>query len=244
MSPVRRVLPELLDDLPAEDPRARRSRRDLQRVHYAMGTLSILRRALARLRLVKRPERIIEIGAGDGTLMLRLLGALRREWPGGELTLLDRQEIVSPQTLEAFERLGWRATLSCADVLAWAQASSPQRYDLCIATLFLHHFDGERLDVLLRGIAAQTQAFVACEPRRDWAGWLGSHLIGFMGANQVTREDAATSVAAGFSDRELTQAWPAGEGDWAVEEYPARPFGHCFVAARVEGREGSAARGR
>jgi hypothetical protein len=98
--------------------------------------------------------------------------------------------------------------------------------------------------VLLRGIAAQTQAFVACEPRRDWAGWLGSHLIGFMGANQVTREDAVTSVAAGFSDRELTQAWPAGEGDWAVEEYPARPFGHCFVAARVEGREGSAARGR
>jgi hypothetical protein len=44
----RRVTPELLDGLPADDPRAKRSRQDLRRIHQAMATLSIATRALDR----------------------------------------------------------------------------------------------------------------------------------------------------------------------------------------------------
>ncbi len=236
MSSTRCVVPELLDELAPEDESACRSRRDLRRLHYAMGTVSILQHALMRLQFALPPRRILELGAGDGTLLLRLVRAIGSDWTGGELVLLDRQDIVTPQTRAAYRQLGWSVTVMRTEALAWAQAPSAAHYDLCIATLFLHHFDDAKLRGLLRVIAARTNAMVACEPRRDWAGWLGSRLVGLMGANRVTRADAATSVAAGFSDLELTTAWPDTSAAWSIAEFPARPFSHCFVAMRAENR--------
>jgi hypothetical protein len=241
---ARCVLPELLDELAPDDPRARRSRRDLQRVHYAMATLSILRRALARLELAAPPRRILELGAGDGTLLLRLARALRPRWTDVELTLLDRHDIVALETREAYRQLGWRVTVARAEVLAWAQEPITQRYDLSVATLFLHHFNDAALGVLLPAVAARTNAFIACEPRRDWFARLGSRLVGVIGGNAVTREDAVTSVAAGFANLELTTVWPRAHGAWVVAEFPARPFTHCFLAARVNTRALDAKRER
>ena len=121
MSPAPRVvLPELLDELSPVDPRACRSRRDLQRVHRAMGSLMILKRALARLRLAARPRRILELGAGDGSLMLRLAQALRPPWTDVSITILDRHDVVSAQTREAYRALGWRLTVLRKDALEWA----------------------------------------------------------------------------------------------------------------------------
>jgi hypothetical protein len=241
---ARRVLPELLDEMAADDPRAYRSRRDLQRVHYAMATLSILCRALGRLQLPAQPLRILELGAGDGTLLLRLARALRHRWTDVDLTLLDRLDIVTTETREGYRKLGWRVEVERAEVLAWTQESIAQRYDLCIATLFLHHFEASSLRDLLRAIASRTNAFIACEPRRNWFAHLGSRLVGVIGGNDVTREDAVTSVAAGFTDLELTAMWPKTEQMWVIDEYSARPFSHCFIAACTRTRQAAYTYGR
>ncbi|HLZ98064.1 MAG TPA: hypothetical protein VKP66_08930, partial [Steroidobacteraceae bacterium] len=63
MSPsCRKVEPEELDGLAADDPRGRRSRRDLRRVHVAMRSISNLQRAVAALELAAPPRRILELG--------------------------------------------------------------------------------------------------------------------------------------------------------------------------------------
>jgi SAM-dependent methyltransferase len=149
-----------------------------------MGSLSILQRAVARLRLAAPPRRILELGAGDGTLLLRLARALHPRWTSVELTLLDRHDVVGVKTREAYLRLDWRVTVVRADALAWALEPTTKRYDLCVATLFLHHLDDAELQVLLPAIAASTNAFVACEPRRDGFARLGSRLIGLLGAER------------------------------------------------------------
>lgn len=230
---TRCVLPEVLDGLAADDPRGRRSRRDLQRVHAAMRSVSILRRAVGLLRLTTAPRRILELGAGDGTLLLRFARAQRPRWNGVDLTLLDRLDLVSEGTREAYRELGWRVKVERADALEWAAEPRAQHYDLCFANLFLHHFDGAPLETLLRSVAASTNALVACEPRRSALARLGSHLVAVLGANDVTREDAVKSVAAGFAGRELSAAWTAAEGSWIVAEFPALPFTHCFTAVRA-----------
>lgn len=240
----RKLEPELLDELPPDEPRAIQSRLDLQRVHRAMRSLAILRRLVACLHGTAPPRRILELGAGDGSLLLRFARAQHADWPAVELTLLDRQSLVSAATIAAFRTLGWTVQCLTTDVLAWSRelnkpASALPRYDLCVTSLFLHHFEATDLALLLRGIAARSDAFIACEPRRDWVARVGSHLIGLLGVNSVTRGDAVKSVAAGFRGAELTQAWrdvngPASRvrGNWQLEEFAARPFTHCFVAER------------
>ena len=230
----RRVFPELLDALDSEDPRAQRSRRDLRRIHRAMGSLSILKKLVARLRFAAQPTSIVEIGAGDGTLLLRLARILRPKWQGVELTLLDRHPAVDLDTLDGFRGLEWRVKVVCEDVLLWAQRTDTERYDLCIATLFLHHFEDADLRTLLGGVAVKSRAFIACEPHRDRLSGLGSRLVAILGSNAVTREDAIKSVAAGFAGEEISAAWPGDEEEaWLLEEFRALPFLHCFLAARA-----------
>src|SRR5579862_9424387 len=105
MTGPRCVRPEVLDVLAPEDPRALRSRRDLRRVHRVMRSVSALKQALSRLRLLAPPKSILELGAGDGTLLLRLAAAVKPRWAGVELTLLDRQSIVSVETIQNYRRL-------------------------------------------------------------------------------------------------------------------------------------------
>lgn len=227
------VVTEMLDEMDPDDPEARRSRRDLRRVHIAMGTLSVLRRAIARLGLTAPPRRILELGSGDGTLMLRMGRAMRGQWPQVELTLLDRQDLLSARTRDAYADLGWRVASIAMDVLDWARSADMTHYDLCVTTLFLHHFREQDLHAILAAVAARSEAFVACEPRRDAWGWWGSRLVGVIGGNRITRNDAITSVAAGFSGRELGSSWPDSPDRWELRESRAFPFTHCFSARAV-----------
>lgn len=233
--PIRIVLPEVLDELEPNDPRAMRSRRDLRRVHRAMGSLSILQEAISQLRLASPPRSILELGAGDASLMLRLARA-QPKWPGVGLTVLDRHDLISAKTRDAYVQLGWELTVLRGDACDWAMEAHSQHFDLCVTTLFLHHFDAEALSALMAAIARHADAFVACEPRRNTFAWLGSRLIGVLGANAVTRGDAVKSVDAGFADQELSAHWPISLTDWWCQEYAAPPFTHCFAAARRSAR--------
>ena len=240
---ARQVAAETLDHLAPDDPAAMRSRRDLVRVHRAMGTRAIVTRAWQASGLTERggrPLRILEIGAGDGSLLLGVARALAPHWPPVQLTLLDRQDIVSPATLAGYSELGWAAQVQVADVLSWAgrpdgreAIKPPPRWDLITTTLFLHHFEGSQLDALLAAVAARTDRFFACEPKRAWLPLAGSHLVGAIGANAVTREDAVLSVHAGFRDQEITAIWPRAAGAWRTREFDAGMFSHCFSAQRA-----------
>jgi hypothetical protein len=239
----RKVSAETLDHLLPDDPAARRSRRDLVRVHRAMGTRSIVSRGWRTLMSPQRtgtPLRILELGAGDGSLLLAVARSLAPFWPPVHLSLLDRHDIVTPATLAGYAALGWSARVQVADALAWAalpQGTTPgvptPQWDLITANLFLHHFDGAELDLLLAAAAARCDSFFACEPRRSRLALVGSQLVGALGANAVTREDAVLSVQAGFRDRELSARWPQAGGGWRLQESAAGFFGHGFSAQRT-----------
>ncbi|HET7608206.1 MAG TPA: methyltransferase domain-containing protein [Gammaproteobacteria bacterium] len=229
----RRVVAELLDELPPDDPRALRSRRDLRLVNRIMGHSALLARALDDVMTGPAP-RLVELGAGDGTLLERLARRRARRWPHAAVTLLDAQPTVTHATLAALRDLGWTADVVAADALEWLERSRPDRDAVVVANLFVHHFEGERLARLLAGVAAQATAFVCCEPRRARLALAGSHLLWAIGCNDVTRHDAVVSVHAGFRDRELTAEWrrAAGAG-WTAYEKPAGAFSHLFVARRA-----------
>jgi hypothetical protein len=228
------IEPELLDILPVVDQRAIGSRADLRRLNFIMGHVGILSRA-ARSRLVEssfrsQPLRMVELGAGDGTFLLRLAHRLAAMGVKAQATLLDRQNLVSAETGRAFSALSWSVESVTEDVFDWMEQPFPA-VDMMFANLFLHHFSNSSLRELLRQAAERTNLFIACEPRRSFLGLTVSRWLGLLGCNDVTRHDAVVSVRAGFADHELSTLWPADD-KWMLREQSAGLFSHCFIAKR------------
>ena len=225
---ARRLTPELLDHLPVSDPQAVGSRHDLVRINAVMFQAAIMVWRL--LRDVSRPpRRILEIGCGDGTFMLAVLKRMKRHWPGGEIVLLDQQDLVSSRRLGAFAKLGWQAETAIADALAWMEQSPSAGFDLVTANLFLHHFAEAGLIRLLAAASRLAPVFVATEPSRNAAALAATGLLRAIGANAVTLHDAAASVRAGFAGQELSGLWPGGQAI-AMREGTVGLFTHVFSA--------------
>lgn len=227
----RRVEPELLDAMAAGDPRAQRSRDDLRRLHRAMATLSIVQRGLNRGAQGSRPRTLLELGAGDGSLMLRLARRQAACWPAIRVTLLDRLDLVAAPTLDGLRAAGWKPRVLALDVFDWLAKPGGRHWDIVFANLFMHHFSTQELGRLFKAIAMRTGVFLCCEPRRSVLPLAGSHLVGLLGAGPVTRLDAVSSVHAGFRGHELSDLWPDSPG-WKLEERPAGLFSHFFLAVR------------
>ena len=232
MSMVRCVEAEWLDELPPEDPRAMRSRRDMQRVNRWMLQAGIMQRALTTGRGKLAPRVLLELGAGDGSFMLRLARRFAPHWKNVKVVLLDRQNIVSSETREGFKALGWEVETITADVFDFLAQAKHQPVDIITANLFLHHFQNKTLTQLLRQVARIANLFVACEPRRSALALTGSRLLWAIGCNEVSRHDAVVSVRAGFTGQELSMLWPK-QADWRLREQAAGLFTHCFVAQRI-----------
>jgi hypothetical protein len=227
------VKPELLDELPPADPRALRSRDDLQRVNAWMGNCGTMARALSSTCHGLTARRMVELGAGDGRFLLRVARRLFPGWQGTSAVLLDHWNAVSPETHKAFQALSWRTETWVADALDWLRQPAALGCDAMLANLFLHHFREAQLTGLLRAAARSARVFIALEPRRSARSLLFSRLLWVIGCNHVTRHDAVVSVRAGFAGRELSRLWPADQS-WTLQERPVGWFSHLFIAHRME----------
>jgi Methyltransferase domain len=229
MSLPRRLEPEWLDQLPADDPRALRSRRDLRRINAWMFNASRMAGALARY-AGEPPRTIVDLGSGDGQFMLRVARLLAPRWPNVAVILQDRQNIVSGATREGFAALRWRVEVKSADVFDFLAQSA--RVDVITGNLFLHHFADGPLARLLAHAAQLARLVVACEPRRAKFVVEASRLLWAVGCNDVSVHDAVVSARAGFNGKELSALWPSRR-QWELHEYAAGLFTHCFVARRT-----------
>jgi SAM-dependent methyltransferase len=221
---ARNLEPEILDLLPADDPRARASRADLARINFVMRQQTIMAKLLQSL---APPRRLADLGSGDGRFLLGVARRMARHWPRVTALIVDRQEIVSAQTRAGFAALGWQCECISGDIFATLPHLDAE---IITANLFLHHLAEPALRQLLSLVARQARGFVACEPRRSQAALLASRMVFALACNDVTRHDAVASVRAGFAGRELSRLWPLAGWQW--REGLALPFTHFFAAHR------------
>src|SRR5688572_15693529 len=100
----RRVEPEILDHLAPDDPEGLQSRRELRIINAIMGNHRWLARQVHRHR--QHDWRVLELGAGDGALGVRLCNQ-------GEAHLVSGLDL-APRPVGWPEAAGWCQT----DVLA------------------------------------------------------------------------------------------------------------------------------
>ena len=198
--PPRVVIPELLDHLPADDPEAMRSRRDLRRVNFLMGNERWVCGAVAEFPAAARFG-IMEIGAGEGDLT----GKLARLFPDAPVAACD----LAPRPAGLDGRVAWYQ----GDLF---QMEAPAGGGVLVANLFLHHFERDALAALgkwLRGF----EVVVFNEPDRARL----PHLLGktmHPWINRVTRHDMHVSIDAGFAAGEMAEWLGLESGHWRLRE--------------------------
>jgi hypothetical protein len=230
---IRQVEPEWLDQLDPDDQRAQRSRRDLRRINRWMNHAPAFVHAISRLPLGSN-LRILDLGGGDGSLLLEVASRLHARFRCVQATLVDRVSIVSQQTIGRLRALGWNLEVAPADAIDWLTARN-HPIDVCLANLFLHHFKPGELPELLTAIARRTSFFMAAEPRRCVASLASTYALAWIGCHRLTRYDARVSVRAGFRDLELTGCWPTN-GRWHLSETRLGLWSHRFTATQWPAR--------
>jgi len=226
----RSVSPELLDELPANDPRAIRSRKDLLRLNMIMGHARVISRSLLQAGAGKRFDQLVDLGAGDGRFALRVARHLAPKSGPMRIVLVDRLNLVSEQTRRDFTAIGWASENVTGDVFKWLLSFEASRPSGIFANLFLHHFTDVQLQTILRHVAEHSVCLIACDPRRSFPVLIASRLLGFIGCNSVTRQDAILSVKAGFKGSDLSPLWPELK-QREILEREVGPFSHLFAVA-------------
>lgn len=206
------VEPELLDSLPADDPAAIASRRDLRLINRLMGNTRWLRRTL--LGRIRPQDLVVELGAGDGTLGKSL------RWDG-EYTALD----LAPMPEDWPENFDWvQGDFFTVGRDHLAKAS------VVVGGLILHHFSADALRSLGDSIKC-ARLLIFCEPaRRSLHLWQGQALR-LLGINHITQHDLPVSVRAGFLGTDLTEMLGLGP-DWNVSVKSTFLGGYRFCASR------------
>jgi hypothetical protein len=230
---LRSVEPELADHIPGDDPSALRFRRELSRLNGLTMTDRVMARALLKHCGSVVPREIVDLGAGDGTFVLRVARRLAPRWRDVTVTLVDQQDIVSAHVRDGFSALHWNIQTVAADVFEFLEKTQPS-VDIVTANGFLHHFTAEQLTRLLGLAANKAKLIVACEPRRTHFAREMSRFVWLLGCGDVIRRDVVTSIRAGFVGTEISASWPIRDG-WVIEEREAGPFLHTFAARRESG---------
>ena len=201
MTLMRRVVePEILDQLPPGHPDVVRGRIDLRVINFLMGSERWMARQI-RAFPEARTRGVLEIGAGEGTLLERLA----KNHPGIPLMACD----LAPRPGWLSKEIGWdqRDVFECLDHSSGG---------ILAANLFLHHFEAQEL----RRFAPLMRNFeVLCfhEPWRTVQSLMDARLmLPFVGP--ATKHDMIVSIRAGFLPGELPDILGLDAADWRVRE--------------------------
>jgi hypothetical protein len=208
----RTIQPELLDELPATDVRAIRSRRDLNLINLLMGNFRWQRGAI-RKHAQAAVLGVVEIGAGDGTLLNQLMNSFNSV-PLTGLDLIGR-----PGSLH--RDINWVT----GDLIKSLGGLSG---GVLIGNLILHHFHPADLEIIGRH-CGRFQVVAFSEPLRSrrghfW-GWLLHPFV-----NDVTRHDLHKSIDAGFVPGELPLQLGLDPEHWNIVESGTILGGYRLIA--------------
>jgi 2-polyprenyl-3-methyl-5-hydroxy-6-metoxy-1,4-benzoquinol methylase len=176
----------------------------LARVHRLTGTSSRLWKCIRQHRNEARKFVVMDVGCGDGLLLLQLYSLASNEGIELELHACDFSQRAIEMAQEAANSKGIRLSTHQVDI---TQDALPVRADLVICSLFLHHFEDQQVIGILKKLRAAAGHLLLVEDLlRSKLGyllcWIGVHALT---RSRIVHVDGLLSVRAGFTKPEISQ---------------------------------------
>ncbi|MGJ8657551.1 MAG: hypothetical protein ACSHX6_13965 [Akkermansiaceae bacterium] len=179
----REVKPEILDSLDPTDPAAIRSRKDLRLINWFMRGESWI---LEQLESIENLNTIVELGAGDGHLAIKI----KEKFPDTEVIACD----LLNRPAHVPQNINWKT----GDLL---KSDCFDENTVVVANLFIHHLDEDALWELSAKISP-CRSIIMAEPHRYWFSKFLGYLL-YPVINRITKHDMMVSIDAGFRFGEL-----------------------------------------
>ena len=198
--------------------------RGLERLNRWSGVLRILWPPVSR-QLQKnrgRPLRLLDIASGAGDLPSMLWCKARRAGHSLDVEGWDISTHAVEYALRRARERGSEVKFTQVDALA---AEPDTKFDIVVASLFLHHLSPELAIELLRRMRSWAGSLVLVNDlRRSTAGLILAHVATrVLCASSVVRTDGPRSVEGAFTCREVKElAECAGMAEASVQ--PRWPF--------------------
>jgi SAM-dependent methyltransferase len=184
----RRILPELLDDAPADE--ARRNLADLARINALFGGYSTLRWAVGQVARRSDSFSVLDIGAASGDNGRALL----KQFPNVLVTSLDYR-LLHLEEADPPRIVGDAFRLPVRD----------GSFDVVMCSLFLHHFEDDEIVSLLAAFKrlARRSVVVTDLYRNPFAYYFIPATAPILRWGRLVRHDGPISVEAAFRPNEL-----------------------------------------
>ncbi len=200
--PSRRPSLEALDDVRLSSEEMFRSLQDLAFVdrHWG-GSRALERFLLQRMRAAGHSSvRLLDVGAGSGSVSRRLAWALRREGFEATVVAVDLQW----RHLAAGARMSPNHPLAAAAADVFSLPFAARSFDWIISTLLFHHFSPEQNGRLLRELArVARRGFALLDVRRHLFPLIFICAVGrVVFKSQASTKDGPASVRQAYTPEE------------------------------------------
>jgi SAM-dependent methyltransferase len=212
--------PEMLDE-GVPDDEALRSLADIRFVNRWLGNRGHLV-SIVRPYLEASPQpRLLDVGCGSADIPAHLLRKLRRPMVAVGVDIKLLHLAAGPREV--------RRVLADVRALPFP----PRSFDVVLASLFLHHFDGPEVAAVLRGLFALTRrALVINDLRRARVPYVFARAtFPLLLRSRVSRNDGLLSIRRAFTPHELEAAF--AEAGIPVRVRRTFPYRLLAVAERA-----------
>jgi len=200
----RRIVPELMDDLSLNQSEHIRALRGLERLNALSLSDRFIWKSILKFHKDRplQPLRILDIAAGAGDIML----SLARKAQAKRLSFTFEGCDVNPQAvLYAGERAKLKKFSIPYFVMDALHGSVPERFDIAICSLFLHHLTDKEILLFFKTLLnSSVKMFIFCDLKRSRRGLM----LGYLAARLFSRSpvvhfDAPQSVRAALTSGEM-----------------------------------------
>ncbi len=194
-------VPEIMDDEALAVPLHRDALAALSRINTLSHAAQRFWKPLRRHARDRRQKlRVLDLACGGGDILLELWRLTRRESEQWEFAGCDKSGVALDMARERASAAGASIEYFKLDIL---DEEIPERFDVVINSLSLHHFDAQNVTAILEKMA-RAQLVVVSDLRRSRTGLVLAHLAGHVLARSpVVRVDGPRSVRAAYTIPEM-----------------------------------------